>query len=252
MVRKRRVSGKSVLDSREQLLTQPSGWTDFAEKNFTYILIGVIALVVVIVGSIVWAYIDNKRETTAAEQFAQSVALYEQVLADDGSIESALERFQSIIREYGGTTSGVLSLFYAGNCSYALKDYDEAIADYERFIAAEPKETHLRILAYDSLGYCFEEKGDYKKAIENFDKTINPAPGLGENGYLNIARCYEALADAENSLKYYQRVILEYPESRMATYVQEKINLLESKQSRHEEVEVPEAAEVVSEKTVEE
>ena len=251
MVRKRRVNAKSVFDSREELLTKPTGFRDFAEKNFTYILIAVVAVVVIIIGSFVWGYLDNKRETTAAEQLSQSVALYEEVVSEDGSIETALERFQTISRKYGGTSSGVLSLFYAGNCYYALQDYDEAIARYERFLKAAPRDTHLRILAYDSLGYCFEEKGEYEKAIEYFEKTIDPAPGLGETAFLNLARCYEALEDAENSLKYYQRVMLEYPQSPKAIYVQEKINILENKNGRGDVSAVSDGTDEVSEEPLE-
>lgn len=227
MVRKRRVNNKSVLEGRDELLSEPTGFRDFAEKNFAYILAGVAVIVVVIVGSLVWGYIADKRETSAADRFSRSVAFYEQVFAEDGSIAGALEQFESIINEYGGTGSGTLSLFYAGNCHYALGDYDQAIKRYERFLKTAPKETHLTILAYDSLGYCYEEKGDYLKAIEYFEKTVDSAPGLGEMGLLNLARCYEALEDTENSLKYYQRVVLEYPGSQKATYVQEKIEKME-------------------------
>ena len=252
MVRKRQGTVKKVLDSRDKLLREPTGFVDFAEKNFLYILIGVAVLIVIIAGSIILNYLDKKRETTAAGELAQSVILYQQALGEGAGIDPALEKFETISRQYRKTGSGVQSLFYAGNCYYTLGNYDEAIARYESFLRAVPEETHLKITAYDSLGYCFEEKGDYKKAIEYFRKTIEPAPGLGEMGYLNLARCYEALDDVANSLQFYQRVILENPQTLRATYVQEKINRLTNRIGTEMHSAVLGTTEEVSEKTDEE
>jgi tetratricopeptide (TPR) repeat protein len=200
---------------------------NFAERNAVYLIIGAIAVVALLAGSLIWRYVDNKKEIEAGERFSQALAVYEQVLKEDGSLYQASELFEKIIQEYNGTSGAVMSLFYAGNCMYAGQDFDNAISFYEKFIESAPQGTHLVVLAYDSLGFCYEGKEDYQRAIEYYAKTVTPAPGLGEMGYLNMARCYEALGDTENSLEIYRRILLEYPDSRRGTFVLEKIKILE-------------------------
>jgi len=87
----------------------------------------------------------------------------------------------------------------------------------------------LALLAYDSLGYCYEVKKDYKKALEYFQKTITPHPSLGESGYLNVGRCFEALGDSEGGLNIYKKFLLEFPDSSKKSLIQDKIKGLELK-----------------------
>ncbi len=253
MVRKRRVNENIGRDRRETLLPAPSsGVFGFAEKNFTYVVIGAVVLVVLLAGSLIWRYVDKRQEAEAGEKLSQAVALYEQVLKEDGSLDQPLEQFQSIISNYGDTKSGVMSLYYAGNCLYALQRFEEAIALYDRFAKSAFKSTHLIILAYDSIGRCLEEQGEYEKAATYFQRTVEPAPGLGEIGLLNLARCYEALGDTENSLTYYQRVLMEYPQSRRLAYVQEKVKVLQDRSAEGRKDAVPEVIEEAGEETLEE
>lgn len=251
MGRKRR-SNKSIDSTyREELLAHSSEVMNFAEKNALYLIIGAVIIVALFAGSLIWRYVDNKKEMKAGEQFAQALVFYEQVLKEDGDFGQASEQFEAIIKNYRGTSSGVMSLFYAGNCMYVNQDFDKAITWYERFIESAPKGTHLVVLAYDSLGYCYEGKEEYRKAIEYFKKTVTPPPGLGEMAYLNMARCYEALEDTKNSLESYQRVLLEYPDSSKSTFVREKVKVLEKKSLSLEEHEGVTSSENAGEESIE-
>jgi Uncharacterized protein conserved in bacteria len=110
-----------------------------------------------------------------------------------------------------------------------MKKFDEAIDAYNKFLKKVSSQPQLALLADDSLGYCYEEKKDYKKAVEYFQKTITPSPGLGESGYLNVGRCFEALGDSEGSLNIYKKFLLEFPDSSKKSFIQEKIKGIESK-----------------------
>jgi tetratricopeptide (TPR) repeat protein len=140
-----------------------------------------------------------------------------------------LKLFQAVKEKYPHTGSGLLSLFYLGNCQFAMKKIDDAIVSYEQFSRKMSKENQMTLMAHDSLGYCYEEKKDYKKALELFEMTLTPPPGLGESGYFNVARCYEMLGDRDNAVKTYKKILVEYPQSLRIAEVQEKIKVLESK-----------------------
>jgi hypothetical protein len=52
---------------------------------------------------------------------------------------------------------------------------------------------------------------------------------LGESGYLNAGRCFEARGDSEGSLNIYKKFLLEFPNSSKKSFIQEKIKGIELK-----------------------
>lgn len=228
MARSRRVAKKIIKDNRESLVTQPTEVLSFAERNFKYIVAGIVGVVLVMLALLIWNFIDNKNERRAGDALHRALVAYQEALKEDKPLDEALKQFQTIAQDYERTSAGALSAFYAGNCLFARQNYDEAIGQYRQFVQSTPEESHLHILAYDSLGYCYEGKGDYQKAVEYFQKTVTPPPGLGEMGYLNLARCYEALGDKEKSLDNYRRIVSEFPEGQRTSFARERIKVLEA------------------------
>ena len=230
MVRRRRVSKKRFYGKKQELvLPVRSPFFEFMRKNLFYLIAGSVLVLFLIIGFSIWKYIANKKEEKASLLFYQAYKVYQKAIKEEKTMEDSLKLFQTLVQDYSGTNEEVLSWFYLGNCQFALKKFDDAIISYNNFLEKISPQTQLALLAYDSLGYCYEEKGDFKKAIENFEKTIDPSPGLGEIGYLNLARCYEALGDKENSLKIYKKFLFEYPNSQKIEFVREKIRVLELK-----------------------
>lgn len=229
MIKKRAVSRNVVGDKSENLLSLSSPFLTFVQKHLRYITVGIIFIFLFVAGFLVWKYLNDKKEDQAMIGYFQAYKVYEESVKKDQSLEQPLQLFQSVAEKYQGTSAEALSLFYTGNCQFAMKKYDKAIASYNNFLKALPAKTNLVLIACDSLGYCYEEKKDFNNAIKFFKKTITPHPGLGESGCLNIARCYESLGDKENSLAFYNKVVVEYPNSSRINFVREKIRLLKSK-----------------------
>jgi len=101
----------------------------------------------------------------------------------------------------------VNALFYLGESSYRLKEYDKAIDFYTRFISRSRPGNYLRCYAYEGLGYCHEEKQDYAAAVEGYGRSLQEqSNSLPDLLYVAIARCYEALNDKTKALDYYKKV----------------------------------------------
>lgn len=200
---------------------------DFCRRYLPQILMGLAAMVLVAAGALVWKYMAGQQEERAASQLYEASKVYKKAMEEDKPLDEALKLFQSLVNQYGGTGAGKLGAFYLGDCQYALKKYDEAIATYTAFLGRIAAESPLALSAYNSLGYCYEAKGDFKKAVEYFEKTVTPPPGLGEDGYLNIGRCYEQLDDRENSRKAYEKLLAQYPNAQRADFVRAKVKSLQ-------------------------
>jgi len=82
-------------------------------------------------------------------------------------------------------------------------------------------------VAAQSLGYCYEAKGEFAKALENFQKNAEgQASVYQEEGLLGVARCYEALNQKPKALETYQKALAKNPKSKMTEFMQWKVSEL--------------------------
>jgi len=132
--------------------------------------------------------------------------------------QEALQQFKKIIEQYPQTTAGTTALFYAGACSYELKQDDDALGFYQEFLKKTSREqNYLRPAAYEGIGYVYERRGDYKQAREWFEKQKNEAgEALAIMALLNLARTHAALGEREKACACYKEFVDKYPSSSFA------------------------------------
>jgi tetratricopeptide (TPR) repeat protein len=85
----------------------------------------------------------------------------------------------------------------AGAKAYAAKQYDEAIAHYEKALVINPADGS----AYNNIGNVYlRGKNDPEKALEYYIQATTIQPSFNY-GWLNLAICQKALGDIENAKK---------------------------------------------------
>jgi tetratricopeptide (TPR) repeat protein len=191
-------------------------------------LYGVVGLAMVVIGSAGYLYIHWQESKALAIQ-EQANQLYQDAFrkasnpeAEKENYRRALEKFREVRSVYRWGKAAEVSQVYIGNCYYALKEYDQAISAYTLCLNGP-----FQSMARNGLGYCFEAKGDYAKAVENYQKNAEEkgSPYQGE-GLLGVARCYEAQNQKQKALEVYQKALAENPKSPMADFIQWKISEL--------------------------
>ena len=75
------------------------------------------------------------------------------------------------------------AVYWIGECQFALKKYDEAVASFKRVL--EFKETEKADDAQIKLGYCYVRLGNRKQAAEEFRKLVSLYP---DSEYLERAK----------------------------------------------------------------
>ena len=105
--------------------------------------------------------------------------------------------------ESGAETPRALAIAYnnRGNAYNVKGDYDRAIADYNESIKADPN--YAKPL--NNRGSAYQKLGQYKRAIEDFDRSIRLDPKSAPV-FANRAELYGKLGDYQRALRDYDRI----------------------------------------------
>lgn len=225
----KKITRKQLLKEPDEFITTTGRVVRFLQENRRPVtLYGIILLAVLAAGFLAYSYF-RWEEGKALTIQQQALQLYQEAYAgaenpdkQKESFQKAKEKFQEAYKAYGRGTVGQISQIYIGNCHYALKEYDAAILAYSLSL-----EGALRSVAFQSLGYTYEAKGEFAKALEYFQKNAEGEAGAyQEEGLLGVARCYESLNQKPKALETYQKALAKNPKSKMAEFMQWKVSEL--------------------------
>ena len=176
---------------------------------------------------------ENKNAENAYQMFNSVVETYQMVSSPyrEGSpqeYKNVIERFNEVITQFPKTPGGKLAVLYKGNIHLRLGEFDEAIKAYESYLEKAGKEKLYRSFAMEGLGYSYEGKRDYEKAMNAFQKVIDLGVGFQlANAYLGLGRCCEKMGKTKEALENYKSFIKISQTSQMANIVLRKISSLE-------------------------
>ena len=235
MPRKIKISRKKI-DEPDEFVSTSSFVIDYVKNNYRNIIPVAVVILVIVIVAIGWFYYNKERAREASSLFYRSKQMYnasQNTQSNDQSVEEkyrlSLGKFEDIRNNYSGTSSAIEASFYIGDCYYHLREYDKAIDYYNQFLNNSGKGDYLRYFAFEGLGYCYEEKGNYEKALENFKQSMEEGDiDIKELAFMNIARCYEALNDKANALEFYQKLSEDQSNSIFSGLVQDKIEALKN------------------------
>jgi type IV pilus assembly protein PilF len=97
-----------------------------------------------------------------------------------------------------------------GTAYAAAKQWDMAIQCFQR--AADNYLYRTRHIAYDNLGSAYHNKGDYRRAIENFKKSVEYSKDYAP-AYINMGISCEALKEWDNAIAAYKKAAEIEPDS---------------------------------------
>lgn len=195
------------------------------EKYWKQIFIGIAAVILIVVGIIVFRHVYLvPRENNA------QIAIFpgERYFANQ-NWETALNGdsidyigFIGVIDEYGGTKTANLAKAYAGICQYNLGDYEAALKSLKSYSS---KDELFAAQIQGAIGDCEINLGNTKQGIDYFKKAASKAKSSTLSPiYLNKAAiAYESLNDYKSALDIYNTIKTKYPESQEARSIDKYI-----------------------------
>lgn len=215
-------------------LAEPDQFQQTMQKVIAYAaerkkMIAVIAgiIVVLIIAGLGWFFYDRDYETNAMNLYN---GIFEKTVQNPSAVDQkqAVDSYKKLAAKYPGSRATQLAQFRLGNIYYQEGDMDKAISSYDAFIGKSSSDSDLASLAFTGLGYCYESKKEYSKAINYFEKALkvrvgNPFEGINER---NLARIYEMTADRSKAIEHYRKALEKTTDPTMKRLLNEKIAIL--------------------------
>ncbi len=144
----------------------------------------------------------------------------EEPIEEKTSFQDAEENLQAVFDKYGNTTFADKARFNYAKSLYFQGKYSDARMQFEKLIETSKPENEIYALyAHKAIGNCYEQEGDYAKAITTYDAKAFPdtpqlAPELRQyvisNAKYNQALCHEKLNASEDAKTTYKEIIDEF------------------------------------------
>jgi TolA-binding protein len=147
----------------------------------------------------------------SADEVSQSAASSDEETteadAPSKSWEDVLAAYQQVLDQYPKSKSAERVLYLSGSLNYTLGNYEDAQNQFTTYITKYENGT-LRYQAEESLGYIFEQQGEYQKALDTFKRIEANVPASRKSALLlAIGRNYENLENVDQAITIYQGIV---------------------------------------------
>lgn len=205
----RRLDKKQMKE--DKLVTFWFNAMEWIEQYQQYILGGVAAIVLIIVGAYFYKNHKAGQEQRASVMFANAKRLY-----DSQNYDAAVDSLVRMTNEYDGTPSASVGTIYLANAFMFKKDYAVAERYYRQYLDDYGDDPILSAAAAAGVAASYDERGDFAKAAELYEKTAKDFPESYRAPQLlmDAARCYRFAEKHEAALKTLAQLLEKYPKSR--------------------------------------
>ena len=162
-------------------------------------------------------YVDLHK---ALENLIQAIRLdpnLAQAYTNRGLAYSGLKQYQQAIADYNQAIRldpNDASAYNNRGVAYGrLEQYQRAIVDYNKAIRLEPNDA----MAYNNRGIAYNNLDQYQRAIADYNKAINLDPNYAA-AYYNRAKAYRALKKYQQAISDYDQAIRLDPTNALAYY----------------------------------
>lgn len=213
----KKVSRKELLKAPDEFMTLSARAMLFVKEHsrqFEYIGMAIAAIIIIYLGINTYMKYINKKGQNAYNTAYFAFAKNMEPGKNQEELKRSAELFREVIDRYGLSKVSRLALPELAYLKFLDKKYDEAIALYQEFINKVSDKATYQSMAKMALAACYEEKGEFKTAIENLEQVISgPDELFKEQAMLNLARVYRLANQQEKSKNILKKFIETYGNS---------------------------------------
>jgi tetratricopeptide (TPR) repeat protein len=218
MTAKARLTRKELLKKPDEFITFTQQVINYFEENRRIALgvAGAVAVSAILIGVFYLWRDSNRQQALLLEQegnlfftsrTTRGVSGMEQI-KPAAEIKRALDKYKEVRANYPGSRNADRALVYIGDCYFRLNQLGDAEKHYLKYLEKHPQRGFFTMLVKQSLGYVYEVRGDYNKAIQYFTASSQNLPEQEQlRTFIDVARCYEEMGKFDFAVDYYQKVV---------------------------------------------
>ena len=212
---------KAQMQSEDEIRSMAHNVSHYYQVYQKQFNAAIAVIVLALAVTLIYSFVRSGNERKAIQILN---AAYEAYSPGGGALSNypqALQRFQDVVKQYGGTVSGATAQFYTGNTYVQMGQPEAALKEYETFIKKYSNETFLLGLVYQRMGYAYLAMGKQEEAVKAFvqAEAIN---GTGP-ATLELARLHDRAGKSQEALKKYKEISDNLPSSAWAMEARKKL-----------------------------
>jgi lipopolysaccharide biosynthesis regulator YciM len=214
---------KVTLDNPEEVLNLAQRLMERVKPYAKWV---VVAGVVIAVGLGAWG-VNVRLQASREEKALAALSLVTpkaDLKAPDAAAAQALGKF---INEHAGTRAAREAQLLRANLLYQLAQYGEAAKAYESLL--DGRDPGWDTLVQESLSYCYEGMGNFKKAAEVLKPVAEQISGPMNTEVMHrMAMLYEQAKEPKEAAIYWRKLLDQPPDAALVPYLQEKLAAAEA------------------------
>jgi predicted negative regulator of RcsB-dependent stress response len=214
---------RSALDNPEEVLNLAQRLLEQVRPYAKWLVLGVVVIAVGLGGWEVNGMMQERRQEKAVAALTL-VTPKADLKAPDAAAAKALEKF---VNEHAGTRAAREAQLRRANLLYKLGQYAEAAKAYESLL--DGRDPGWDILVNESLSYCYEGLGNFKKAAEVLKPLAEQISGpLKSEVMRRLAILFEQAKEPQEAAVYWRKLLDQPPNAALVPYFQEKLAAAEA------------------------
>lgn len=220
--------GRKQLKQPDEFITLTGKAIQWGQKHYREIGFTAIALAGVLLVTVGYRYVDNKKEIKGFTLLNQARAKYAAEMEKADNPEKVYEAvradYQKIVNDFSGKSAGRIARKKLGDICFDAKQYERAIELYEKSLVDFKKEPFYQTVILNDLAYaCEADKND--EAAMRYFKMIIETPGAPskDQAMFHLAGYYEKQEKIDKARELYKKINDEYAESIYIDLIKEKI-----------------------------
>ncbi len=200
---------------------------DYARENRQklYMAAGTLALVLIL-GAGYWFYSASYEKDASKLYFdARLKAMKADPMGIGIAITETMKTYADLVEKYPSSDAAQAARYELGSLYFDAGDYDRSIQVYNTFIDTASKKDLRMLYARIGIGYAYEAKKEYDKALAAFNQVVESHPGnvFEGMGYQNMARVYEEMNDRGKAVDYYKKALEKTKDPTASSMLKRKI-----------------------------
>jgi tetratricopeptide (TPR) repeat protein len=184
---------------------------DFARENRQklYVAVGALSLVIVLGAGYLFYSTSYEKDASKLYFDARLKIMRADPMGTGAAGPEVVRALSDVVEKYPSSDAAQSARYELGNLYFLVNEFDRSIQIYKSFIDSASKKDIRLVYARFGIGYDYEAKKEYDKALEAFNQVVESKPGNVFEGlsYRNIARVYEEMDDKGRALDYYKKAL---------------------------------------------